>query len=161
MKRLSLKNASVILLAFALAGLGILNLHRKATSAVLEDGAFWNDSPGGVVASRVSSGGPAARAGLRPGDVLLAMDGKEVLSAREVEETLEGRRAGERLAYSVLRADEKRALEVVVLPLPQGNVTLFYYLSLMGFFSLVHVLRSLARGDRPREAARPGGPGVC
>jgi PAS domain S-box-containing protein len=152
MKRLSLKNATVILLGFVLAGLGILNLHRKATSAVLEDGAFWNDSPGGVVASRVSSGGPAARAGLRPGDVLLAMDGKEVLSAREVEETLEGRRAGERLAYSVLRTDEKRHLEVVVLPLPQGNVTLFYYLSLMGFFSLLVGTIVLVRRPLDRAA---------
>ena len=137
MRRPSLKNASVILAGFALAALGVLNVHRKATSAVLEDGVFWRDGPGGVVAGRVSPGGPAARGGLRPGDVLLAVDGKEVLSTSEVEDALSERRPGDRLAYSVLRTDERRSLEVVVLPLPQGNVTLFYYLSLMGFFSLL------------------------
>ncbi len=137
MTKHSAKNACVILVGFALATLGVANLHRKATSAVLEDGVFWRDSPAGVLAGRVAAGGPGALAGIRPGDVLQAMDDREVLTASEVEEALGERRAGERVSYSVLRADEKRALEISVVPLPQGNVTLFYYLSLMGFFSLL------------------------
>ena len=137
MTKPSIKNACVILVGFALATLGGSNVHRKATSAVLEDGVFWRDSPAGVLAGRVAPRGPGALAGIRPGDVLLAVAGREVLSAGEVEEALAERRSGELVGYSVLRADEKRALEIAVVPLPQGNVTLFYYLSLMGFFSLL------------------------
>jgi two-component system, NtrC family, sensor kinase len=137
MTKPSLKNTCVILVGFALATLGVANIQRKATSAVLEDGVFWRDSAGGVLAGRVAPGGPAWRAGIRPGDVLLAVDGQEVATADEVEASLDQRRAGDRVGYSVLRADEKRALDITVVPLPQGNVTLFYYLSLMGFFSLL------------------------
>jgi PAS domain S-box-containing protein len=151
MTKPSLKNASVILVGFALATLGVANIQRKATSAVLEDGVFWKDSPAGVLAGRVAPAGPGARAGIRPGDVLLAVDGREVLSAVEVEEALSERRAGDRLGYSVLRADEKRALEIGIVPLPQGNVTLFYYLSLMGFFSLL--VGTIVVLRRPLEGA--------
>ena len=39
--------------------------------------------------------------------------------------------------YSLLRSEERRSLELEVKPLAKGNVTLFYYLSLVGFFSLI------------------------
>ena len=89
------------------------------------------------MAARVAAGGPAARAGVRIGDILLAVDGEEVAPRRR----RRGRpRAAAQAAsasrYQLLRADEKRALEVTLRPLPQGNVSLFYYLSLVGFFSL-------------------------
>jgi PAS domain S-box-containing protein len=150
MKPALARNAAVLFLGAVLALLGLLNLQRKAASAVLDDGVFWKDAAGGVVAGRVASGGPAARAGVRPGDVLLAIDGHEVLAAAEAEEALSARREGTRV-YSLLRADERRSLEVTLLPLPQGNVTLFYYLSLMGFFSLIVGTIVLLR--RPREGA--------
>ncbi|HET8647897.1 MAG TPA: PAS domain S-box protein, partial [Vicinamibacteria bacterium] len=48
------------------------------------------------------------------------------------------RRPGARVSYTLLRDDEKQpAVVVEVKPLTQGNVSLFYYLSLVGFFSLV------------------------
>jgi S1-C subfamily serine protease len=99
MTKPSLKNACVILVGIALAALGASNVHRKATTAVLEDGVFWKDSPAGVVAGRVAAGGPGARAGLRPGDLLLAVDGREVLSADEVDDALGGRRSGDLVGY--------------------------------------------------------------
>ncbi|MGH8741821.1 MAG: PAS domain S-box protein, partial [Burkholderiales bacterium] len=41
------------------------------------------------------------------------------------------------VTYTVLRGSERRTLELAITPLSQGNVSLFYYLSLVGFFSLV------------------------
>ena len=131
------KNALVVLAGLALAALGIYNIALKATFSPMDDGVFWTGSPQGLVASRVAAGGPGSRAGVRPGDVLLAVDGEEVLSPERLEATLQSRRAGERLEYSLLRQEERRALSVPVQPLRQGNASAFYYLSLAGFFSLV------------------------
>jgi uncharacterized membrane protein YhaH (DUF805 family) len=74
---------------------------------------------------------------VRTGDVLLALDGDEVASAEQVQQRLSRTDPGARLTYTLLRADERRSFQVAVKPLSKGNVTLFYYLSLFGFFSLV------------------------
>jgi PAS domain S-box-containing protein len=135
--RARLKNVMVLAVAFLLATLGIYNIFLKATWTLMDDGVFWRQGPHGLAAGRVAAGGPAARAGVRPGDVLLAIDGAEVLRSQEVQARLAERQPGALVTYSLLRADEKRSLQVAVKPLSQGNVSLFYYLSLVGFFSLV------------------------
>jgi PAS domain S-box-containing protein len=132
-----LKNLTVLAVAFSLASLGIYNIVLKATWTLMDDGVFWQNGPAGVRAARIAPGGPGGRAGLREGDVLLAVGTDEVLHAEDVPLLLAGRRTGEDITYSVLRAEERRTLEVVLRPLSQGNVTLFYYLSLVGFFSLI------------------------
>jgi two-component system, NtrC family, sensor kinase len=137
MSRRRLKNSLVVLAALALASLGVYNVVLKATWTAVDDGVFWKQAPQGLVAARLAPGGPAARAGVREGDVLLAVNGEEVLSPARLDILLAGRRAGSHLRYSLLREDERRALDVTVLPLPRGNVSAFYYLSLAGFFSLV------------------------
>src|SRR5216684_788395 len=136
MKASRLKNVAVVVFGLALAGLGVYNIVIKATWSLMDDGVFWRQGPQGVVAGRVAAGGPAARAGVQVGDVLLAVDVEEILSPGQVEAILARRQPGDAIAYSLLRAEERRSLEVSVQPLPQGNVNLFYYLSLVGFFSL-------------------------
>ena len=96
--------------------------------------------------------GPADHAGVREGDVLVAVDGEEALSPSRLESLLAAHRAGERTTYTLLRESERRVLDVVVQPLARGNVSAFYYLSLAGFFCLVVGTVVLLR--RP---ARPGG----
>jgi PAS domain S-box-containing protein len=132
-----LKNLTVLAVALTLASLGIYNIVLKATWTLMDDGVFWQDGPAGVEAARIAPAGPGGRAGLRAGDVLLAVGPNEVLHAEDVPLLLAGRRPGEDITYSVLRAEERRTLDVVLRPLSQGNVTLFYYLSLVGFFSLI------------------------
>ena len=55
----------------------------------------------GRIVIRVTSGGPAARAGLRDGDILQAVDGREVSSVAELYEIING--ANDRLVFSVYR----------------------------------------------------------
>ena len=137
MRKLHVKNATVLAVAFVLASLGIYNVFLKATWTLMDDGVFWKEGPQGLVAVRVAAGGPAGLSGIKSGDVLLGVDGEPVLSADELQARLSQRRPGERVGYSVVRFAERRAFEISVRPLSQGNVTLFYYLSLVGFFSLV------------------------
>jgi PAS domain S-box-containing protein len=138
MRRSRAKNIAVVMVGLLLASLGIYNIVLKATWTLMDDGVFWRDSQQGVVAGRVAAGGPASLAGVEVGDVLMAIDGEEVLHAEQVSERLAQRAAGARVAYTLLRPDERRPSVVVeIKPLTQGNVSLFYYLSLVGFFSLV------------------------
>ena len=115
------KNAIVVLAGLALAALGAYNIAAKATFSLMDDGVFWSAAPQGLVAARVAPGGPGSRAGVRTGDVLLAIDGEEVLSPERLSATLAARRPGERLQYSLLRQEERRALTVPVQPLRQGT----------------------------------------
>jgi PAS domain S-box-containing protein len=135
--KIKLKNLAVTLVALLLASLGIYNIVLKATWTLMDDGVFWRTGPEGLVAARLAFGGPADRAGVRLGDVLLALDGQDILAPDQLQAHLTRHRPGERVAYSLLRADERRTLEVQVRPLSHGNLTLFYYLSLVGFFSLL------------------------
>ncbi len=137
MRSARLKNAVVIAASVALASLGVANLVLKASVNVMDDGVFWKQTAQGLVAARLAPGGPADLAGLRSGDVLLAVDGEEALSPGRLEGLLSANRPGHKSRYSLLRESEKRTLEIVVQPLSRGNVSAFYYLSLAGFFCLV------------------------
>src|SRR5262249_9469161 len=83
--RRRIQNLVVLFAGVALAALGIYNIVLKATWTLLDDGVFWRAAPAGMVAGRVAAGGPADRAGVQVGDVLLAIDGDEVLTPEEVE----------------------------------------------------------------------------
>ena len=137
MTRRHVKNTLVLLVGLALAALGVYNIALKATFTLMDDGVFWRQAPQGLVAQRLAPGGPGARAGVRVGDILLAVDGEEVLGPARLESALAARRPGSRLTYSLLREQERRALDIVLVPLPRGDVSAFYYLSLAGFFCLV------------------------
>jgi serine protease Do len=68
----------------------------------------------GVVLSDVRPDGPAARAGLRPSDVVLALDGKEMENARQLEVNLYARPAGQSVTLDVLRGADRLTLRVEV-----------------------------------------------
>lgn len=61
----------------------------------------------GALVSRVRPGGPGAAGGVERGDVVLALDGRAVRSAREVYEMLERATPGQELALTLLRRGEQ------------------------------------------------------
>jgi two-component system NtrC family sensor kinase len=154
-----LKNALVVLVGLALAALGVYNLVLKATWTLMDDGVFWVAAPEGLVASRLDPGGPGARAGVREGDILLAVDGREILTTKGLDAALAARRSGTHIRYSLLRRDQPRQLDVIVRPMPRGDVAAFYYLSLVGFFSLV--VGTVVMLRRPVERASLHFYGIC
>jgi PAS domain S-box-containing protein len=132
-----LKNTLAVLFGLVLASVGVYNIVLKATWTLMDDGVFWRAAPQGLVATRIDSRGPGALAGIREGDILLGVDGREVLTRADLESRLASRSPGDRVQYKVLRQEQPRQLDLPVQPLPRGNVSAFYYLSLVGFFSLV------------------------
>jgi len=72
----------------------------------------------GVVVSDVLPRGPAAAAGLRPGDVVLSLDGKTMENARQLRVNLYPRPVGSAVVLGVLRGEERLELRVEVLERP-------------------------------------------
>lgn len=73
----------------------------------------------GVVIVRMASNSPAQRAGLRPGDLILSIDGKAPKDAREVLLRIADTTPGEPLKISWQRGADKGDTEVVVDEAPQ------------------------------------------
>jgi membrane-associated protease RseP (regulator of RpoE activity) len=65
------------------------------------------DNARGATVTHVYPAGPAARAGVRSGDVIVAVDGKQVAGPAELIETIDGLKAGAKTEITVLRGDRE------------------------------------------------------
>ena len=57
---------------------------------------------------------PPARAGVRPGDLIVAVDGRPVETMAELQRLLVGERIGAPVTFTVVR--HERAFDIVVVP---------------------------------------------
>jgi S1-C subfamily serine protease len=72
-----------------------------------------------VVITRLANGGPAQQAGLRPGDVILKIDGKAPTNSREVQLRIADTSPGQTIAIEVQRGTERGEARVRVDEAPQ------------------------------------------
>jgi serine protease Do len=76
----------------------------------------------GVLVSDVAESGPAAKAGIRPGDVVLSVDGKKVQTTGELRNAVAASTVGKPVTVEYLRGGEKRTASVTVAPQPADEV---------------------------------------
>jgi PAS domain S-box-containing protein len=72
----------ITLTAMLFAG---INFWKEGLYSVPIDGAWWSESGDGLVATRVMPDGPAAKAGIKVGDQLLAINGQQILTLKDRE----------------------------------------------------------------------------
>jgi serine protease Do len=68
---------------------------------------------GGALVNAVLEGGPAAKAGLEPGDVILSIDGKPIGESRQLQRIVLERAVGAKLSLVVVREKKERTLTLV------------------------------------------------
>jgi S1-C subfamily serine protease len=76
-------------------------------------GIYPDVMAGHVVISGVLPTGPAAKFGLQQGDIILAVNKKEIRSRRELYQEIWKQRPGERISFRVLREDQSFDLELI------------------------------------------------
>jgi Do/DeqQ family serine protease len=76
--------------------------------------AMGIDAPRGALVSGVMPASPAEKAGLRPGDVVTAVDGKAIGSSSELRNTIGLMRPGQSIAVDIVREGETRTLEMAL-----------------------------------------------
>ena len=78
---------------------------------------FPSDTTEGVLIVQVAPGSPSEKAGMQPGDVIVAVDGQKVKETGDVLRAL-GYDTGKRLAMDVVRGGAKRQLDVTTEVMP-------------------------------------------
>ncbi|HXF81915.1 MAG TPA: trypsin-like peptidase domain-containing protein, partial [bacterium] len=68
----------------------------------------------GVIVREVDPGGPAGRAGIRAGDIIVALDGKPVANWNDFIRELFARRPGQRVRIEIARDGSRRTVEVTL-----------------------------------------------
>jgi serine protease Do len=78
------------------------------------------DRPGGLLVTAVAAGSPGAQAGIRPGDVLRTVDGKEVADGGQLRYSLATQGVGSTLNVQLFRGGQGKAVSVVLAAPPEN-----------------------------------------
>jgi serine protease Do len=92
---------------------GEIGVYPQTVTPLMAD-ALKLGPEAGVILSDVTPGGPAARAGLQPGDVVLSLDGKRMENGRQFRVNLYTRSIGDQVAVDVQRAERRLTVRVGV-----------------------------------------------
>lgn len=92
---------------------GYLGVTVQPLSGALAD-SFGLRSPQGALVSAVLPGTPAAKAGLKPGDVILSVDGRDISGAAALPSAIAAAQPGATVRLEVWRDKSKRAVTVAV-----------------------------------------------
>jgi len=80
---------------------------------------FGVSETGGALVSEVMKGSPAEKAGLKPGDVIVALDGRQVEDAGHLRNSVAGATVGSKIKLDVMRNKKKIEVDVVLGELPK------------------------------------------
>jgi serine protease Do len=92
---------------------GRLGVGIQEVSASLAK-SFGLDRPTGALVSTVESGGPAEKAGLQPGDVILSFNGKKIETSSELPPVVAQTKPGTKSELEIWRGGKKQTLGVAV-----------------------------------------------
>ena len=135
----------------ALLCLAVANAVVRAGGGGVEDGVFWRDSAGGLVASTVAPSSPAALAGIEAGDVLLAVRGEPIERHGDLLRLLSDVAAGTRLDYTLLRLSQERLHTVLLEKTSAVAPPTYFVLAAVGLLGLL--VGAAVRVQRPGHQA--------
>jgi two-component system, NtrC family, sensor kinase len=122
----------ILLTAVAVVLAGI-NFQKEPEFQVPSDGAWWLERNGSLTASRVDAKGPAAKAGIKEGDKLVAINQRDVNSSAALNRELYRGGIWSKAKYSLVR--QGVPLDSVVILVP-ADKSLNYWLRLIALIYL-------------------------
>jgi two-component system, NtrC family, sensor kinase len=108
---------SVVLLAFftlAAVVFACVNLSQEANEQTPMDGVAWFEGDGGLQAHRVAQGGPGQRAGIKPGDLLVEVNGQPTLRVATLDRQMFHTGVFGTATYTVVRSGYRVELPVIL-----------------------------------------------
>ncbi len=102
---------------------GFLGVETQAVTASIAPGLGLGRNVKGALVAAVSPDSPAAKAGLQPGDVLTAVDGRDVATPRELARLVADEKPGRTAELSVLRDGGMQTVSVHLSALPDDRQT--------------------------------------
>ena len=137
---------TLALLTVAAIWYGTLNFQQRLSFVIPDDGVTWtwDDTARGVRAVLVAPNSPAASAGIKKGDILLAMNGAEIKRAMQVTEKLWALGAWTKVQYKLERDGKEFETPLVTEPQRQP-ASLENYLRIVGLLYLFIGLFIFAR----------------
>jgi serine protease Do len=128
---------------------GEIGVYSQTITPLLAE-ALGIETDAGVILSDVAADGPAARAGLRPGDLVRALDGKRMENGRQFRINLYTSGVGDTVSIEVQRGDQQFSARVAVAERDDDTGRLSDLISQQG---TVRRLGILALDLNPRVAA--------
>jgi len=123
----------IFLLTAAAIVLGVINFQKEREFQVPSDGTWWMEHDGRLIADRIETNGPGAKAGVKEGDTLIAINQDPVdSSASQVREMY---RVGiwSKATYSLIRKNVQVDAVVILVP---AEKSLNYWLRLIALIYL-------------------------
>ncbi len=148
--RVSLGAVVLALATLAAVIFAVINFDQRTRFEVVYDGVAWLDTDHGIQASRISPNSPATRAGIRPGDVLLMVNGAPVTRAAEVARRLDRAGLWTQVHYKLSRGGEEFETPLLTAPAEKPLAT-ENYLRIVGLLYLfIGLFIFIRRWNAPR-----------
>jgi two-component system, NtrC family, sensor kinase len=112
--RLEIRIIALALLAAAVVSVGAVNLREQHRYQLPDDGVFWVETASGIQARDVEPESAAGRAELKPGDVLISINGRPVTSSLDAGRQVFRLGIGARARYQLLREGSPLDLDLVL-----------------------------------------------
>jgi PAS domain S-box-containing protein len=141
------KIVATVLLTCILVTLGILNLRDRSAYVEPSDGIFWVEAPNELVAKEVAPGSPGYRSGIRAGDRLVSINGRNISNLGEYFNLIDSLGINASANYAVISGSDARdlALELSAKSLLEPRD---YLRTLLAFLHLGIGLFVVVRGIR-------------
>jgi two-component system, NtrC family, sensor kinase len=92
------------------------NFKKEQEYAVPDDGVWWTEHGGHLVADRIDGNGPGAKAGIKPGDQLVSVNGQEITSTSGLVRQLYRTGVWAKATYSLNRQSVTLDSNVILIP---------------------------------------------
>jgi serine protease Do len=100
---------------------GRIGVQIQPVSGLMAE-SFGLDRPRGALVNQVVKDGPSAKAGVKQGDIILGVNGKEIDTSDELPLVIQNIKPGETARLAVLRGGKEQRIDVKVEPLDQPEV---------------------------------------